>query len=145
MKNRPVFVPVDGYTQPGYIKAEPYLHGALRFNFRPVTPATRSNWLKGLSASDGEDYDRKTAAVMESRIQDWDFKDLQGKSLEVKKSNLLSLHPAVFAKLERILMGLQATDIDPDWKEEIKDEEADLALQAALGKSREEIDGKNSD
>lgn len=133
MYERPNFIPFDdGYTLKGYIKPVEGLHGALRFSFRPTPVVLRSQWLKAVDGVSDEEYERRTAAIFETKITQWDFKDLEGHPLSVSASNALHLHPVLFRRLEGIILGSHPTDIDPQWTQDEQQASANEALQAVL-------------
>lgn len=139
----------DGYTQRGFIKAQPGLHGDFRFEFRPMTVEDRAVvFEKKLLERPQEEQDRMAAKAMTSRITSWGLVNADGGSVKVSTENLLRLKPALFRRLFDMVAGFDGGDPDHDTTTEVRGELLDERLEAALagrpiGELREVADEKN--
>ena len=138
----------DGYTRPGYIAAMPLMHGGLRFTYRPALVEERSQLNDAARQLASHLYDRHVAAFTSEKLVLWNLIDSHDEPVPISPRALLRLHPEVFVKLNRIVLGWIASDIDPEWPQETRDQEGEDELAAVLtgvpvGESREEHDAKN--
>lgn len=117
------FVPDDGYTEKGFIKATPGLHGDLRFEYRPFLVGPRSKLLRELESLAQEKQDAILAMTFVDRLTEWDLKDQEGNPVPVTLDKARRLKPSLFYRLWAILLGTDASDLDPEWDNE---ETADL-------------------
>lgn len=118
----------DGYTASGYVKAVPGLHGAVRFQFRPLMVSERSAWLvlaeKAEKSSPGGS-DKETARIVATRIKSWDVKDKDGNAAPISPESVLRLQPRLYQRVVGIVAGSEPTDLD-----EQAPQGDDLAAQA---------------
>jgi hypothetical protein len=138
----------DGYTQPGFIAAAPRLHGELRFTFRPALVEERSQLVDAAGRLKSDAYDRQAAAFLAQKLVAWELVDGEGRGVAVSAAALLRLHPELFVKLHRIVLGWMASDVDPRWTEEAIERAAEEQYESALsgksvGEVRQERDEKN--
>jgi len=133
--NRLNFIPDDGYTEQGFIKADHHLHGELRFKFRPVLVERRSQHLAKIEDVTGDEFDRVTAKIVNDHLKEWDLKDAKGEVVEITPKWLLRLKPQLFVRLHSIIIGTDTSDTDPKWKDDVKDEHTDQSLESALSKT----------
>lgn len=139
MPNRQDFIPDDGYTEEGYIKAVPQIHNALRFTFRPLLWEERTRMLAAADAATDkgqtDKYDRQIATMLSKHLTSWSLTDGrkdEAKEVPINVDIIRRLKPKLALSLYYVVMGLQASDIDPDWPEEKKSEFEDLELEAEL-------------
>ena len=112
------FVPDDGYTELGFIKATPGLHGDLRFTFRPFLVEERSKLLRQIENLDQEKQDAIVAQTFYERLTQWDLTDQKGTRVPVSLRAARRLKPTLFYRLWAILLGTDASDLDPEWSTE---------------------------
>lgn len=127
------YVPDDGYTESGFIKAIPGLHGDLRFEFRPFLVEERSRLLRKLENLAQEKQDAIVAKTFTERLKSWDLKDRKGEAVKVSLNAARRLKPQLFYRLWAILLGTDASDVDPEWEAEHILEEAESEIEAADG------------
>lgn len=142
-------IPDDGYTEPAYIKAMNGVHGEIRFTYRPMLIQEQSK-ATAEAAEAGrakpERYDRVCAERLAKHLLSWSIRGADGRPLAIEVNTLLRIKPMVFLRLWAIVLGTQASDIDPEWSEEQEAETAadgDDAGPAPLGRERTEADEKN--
>jgi len=138
----------DGYTQQGFINAATRLHEELRFTFRPAMVEERSRLVEAAGQFKPDAYDRHVAAFLAQKIITWDLVDGSNRALAISSANLLRLHPELFVKLHRIVVGWIASDVDPLWSADAKDDLVEDEYLAAIcgqmvGAAREERIEKN--
>jgi hypothetical protein len=93
-------------------------------------------------------YDRHVAAFTADKLVAWNLTDGRHEPVPISAGALLRIHPDVFLKLNRIVLGWVASDADPEWSPENRQraEEVQLAADLAgrtVGAVREEQDAKN--
>jgi len=143
MIQRKSLIPDDGYTEPGYIKPNPGIHGEFRFHFRPMRVTEQSEMRDASSKLTGPAYERMSAAAVAQQVTAWELPE------EITPENVLRLKPQLFLRLHLIVAGFEATDIDPLWSEEKQQGAAEGEYLASLmettpGAAREIEDAKNS-
>lgn len=123
----------DACTLPGYIAAAPGLYSALRFQYRPATMSERSAILTQQHEQPVDGFAPSAATVMAHKIVSWELPDSEAAAPPVSVESILSLHAELFRKLYVIVLGYEASAIDPAWPAEIADEvlrdEAEAAAQ----------------
>jgi len=144
------FVPDDGYTEKGYIKAVPLLHDALRFEFRPFLAEERSKLLREQSELAEEKRDFLIAQAFVAHLVSWDLKDAKGNAIKIDLNIARRLKPALFYRIWAIILGSEASDLDPDWAEDDAAENIEIekdahSMPAPIGVAREVLLEKNSD
>jgi hypothetical protein len=142
-----VFIPDDGYTESGFIRARAGLHGALRFRYRPMLVEDRSRILGEFEHLRPEAAELKAAGEIHRRLVWWDLCDGQSKPVPISLDVVRRLKPAVFARVWAIVLGTEPSDIDPGWSAEEKLAAAELQATAGpgpVGDAREVRDEKNS-
>lgn len=102
----------DGYTEEGYIREVPGLHGPVRFTFRPMLVVQRAGLFgqRTLSLPD-ELQDRRCADVLCAQLVSWSVTDSEGRPLAVTAENILRLKPALFQRILAIVSGVEPSDI----------------------------------
>ncbi|HEX4147206.1 MAG TPA: hypothetical protein VHY91_27160 [Pirellulales bacterium] len=138
----------DGYTQSALIAAVPRLHGALRFTYRPALIEERSQLYDAAGRLNSHRFDCHVAQFLAEKIVDWDLVDARRQPVPLSAEALLRIQPELFIKLNRIILGTAASDVDPDWPAETRDRLLDEQAAAELagrtiGEIREENDEKN--
>lgn len=136
-------IPSDGYTEPGYVAERPGLHGELRFVFRPMLVEDQSKIMRALEKASNDGWAVKAARVVADRVREWSLTE------PIKAEQVLRLKPALFSRLYGIVLGTDASDIDPQWPTEQKAEAVEDDIDALLagktaGAAREERNEKNS-
>ena len=143
-------IPDDGYTEPGYIKAMSGVHGEIRFSYRPMLIQEQSKaTAEAAEAGRGKPdrYDRVCAEKLAKHLLSWSITGPHGEPLAIEVNTLLRVKPMAFLRLWSIVLGTQASDIDPEWSEEVQaekfaEQQADDG-PAPLGQQRAEQDEKN--
>ena len=143
------YTPEDGYTEPGFIRAEEGLHGDLRFLFRPLLVERQAAIVTSLETMKSGPKVRKIARVLAEQITDWSLIDGQRDPVPVTEATASRLKFSLFYRLWGIVLGTEATDIDPQWEQERTDEELAFQSQAAesetpVGQVKEGAHRKNS-
>lgn len=138
----------DGYTQRALIAAVPGLHGALRFTYRPALIEERSQLYDSAGRLNAHRFDCHVAEFLTQKIVAWDLVNAQRQPVPTSAEALLRIQPELFIKLNRIVLGTAASDVDPDWPAETRDlllDEKTAAVLAgrSVGEIREENDEKN--
>lgn len=102
----------EGYTEEGYIREAPGLHGPVRFTFRPMSVVERAAlFSQRMLALPEELQDRRCADVLCGQLVSWSVLDAQGEPLALTAENILRLKPALFQRLLAIVSGLEPSDI----------------------------------
>ena len=143
------YTPEDGYTEPGYIRAEEGLHGELRFSFRPILVEQQAPLVVSLETMKPVEKVRRIAQVIAEQVNQWSLTDAQGDPVPVTEKTTRRLKFSVFYRLWGIVLGTEPTDIDPEWSQEHTDEERCLQSRAAesetpVGQVKEETHRGNS-
>lgn len=140
----------DGYTEKGYIEGVPRLYEALRFKFRPMRIEDGSEFLDLLSKMSAKPREGEvfTAKMLAKRVLEWDLKD-KGQTLPLDVKTLLGVQRRLFYRLMAIVLGTDASDMDPAWSEQEQDEFLERKATAFLeekpiGQVAAERDAKNS-
>jgi hypothetical protein len=138
----------DFCTRPGYVAAAQQLHGPLRFTFRPALTSERSRLAEVAGEMQPEAFDAHAATFLAGKLVRWDLQGDQGQPIAVSDEALLRLQPELFVKLYSVVLGASASDIDPDWHDDEREEhhaEVQRAEQTgrSIGEVREEGDEKN--
>jgi hypothetical protein len=138
----------DGYTQEGYIADVPRLHGALRFAYRPSLVEERSQLADLAARVRSQAYDRYLATFIADKLVSWDLQDCNGADVPIAAESILRLQPELFGKLHGVVLGRQASDLDPCWPTDAESRLFEAETEAALtgrtiGEVREEQDEKN--
>ncbi len=102
----------EGYTEEGYIREVPGLHGPVRFTFRPMLVVERAALFgqRMLSMPD-ELQDRRCADVLCGCLVSWSVTDAEGRPLAVTAENILRLKPALFQRMLAIVSGVEPSDM----------------------------------
>lgn len=108
----------DGYTRAGFIAPVPMLHAGMRFVFRPARVEQRSRLNAAARRLPAHRYDRRVAAFAACQLVAWDVTDGRGHPVPISPAALLRLHPELFVRLTRIVLGWIAADEDPQWARE---------------------------
>lgn len=132
------FIP-DGYTRRGYIAAIPSLHGAIRFEYRPLLPRERNSINQAVRREKTEKTDVLESAAVAKQLLSWDcvYPDdgpdasLRGQSMPITAANVQRLVPYLFDKLFMIIAGMDASDPDPDAPGDEQDNYAAALLKTA--------------
>ena len=133
----------DGYTEAGYIAAKEGLHGALRFQFRPMLPEQVDEIGAIL---DQENVARSHAAirgVLVRQLVSWSEK------ADISAEALGQLRYALWNRIYLIVSGRQASDPDPEAPLEQQDEWLEDVIEAGKtgrtpGQARAERNAGNS-
>jgi hypothetical protein len=138
----------DGYTQKGFVAAVAALHGPLRFTYRPALIEERSQLYDAAAQMNSHLFGCHIAQFLNQKLVDWDLIDIHRRPVAPSAESLLRLHPELFVRLNQIILGTVASDIDPNWPRETQDRLLDEKAEATLsgrtiGEIREENDEKN--
>lgn len=138
----------DGYVQPVFLVEAEGLHGALRFEFRPVLFEELAAYYRDAKKLKDAEADRFAVTWAAGRLISWDARDARGQPVTIDAAKVARLHPNLFFRVMAVLRGDEAGDLDPLWtKEKAEQHRADCeAAQAAgkqLGQWRLERDAKN--
>ena len=142
------YIPNDGYTEDGYIEAEPGMYGELRFSYRPFLVEEQAKLLASNKKLASDEYERYSASEMAKKIVSWTLLDKAKNIVPVSAANILRLKPKLKARLENIVCSFTPSDIDPLLPVENKIDAAETKYESALtgistATIREEGDEKN--
>jgi len=126
------YIPRDGYTEQAYIEAVPRLHDApLRFSYRPLLPEERAEHLDAIENMSGVKNQLACSKFIAGRLVSWNLADDNGETLAITPVMVGRLKPALANKLYTIILGVTPSDIDPEWPEDAKAEEAGGEYESA--------------
>lgn len=113
----PVFID-DGYNRDGHVAAQPGLHGALTFRYRPALPEERFQYaLTKDRDGDGKAYVRRMALLLAKHLQEWDAARGPDQSpVPITAEALTRLHPNVLNGVLDQVLGYTAADARADEK-----------------------------
>lgn len=125
----------DGYTRSGYIKADPGFHDELRFQYRPMLPVVRHEYLFRSTKASGE---RDAVALTNVYIDvilhqcvDLAASGDSGKTVQIvtggsqvanARDLVKRLEPTLLQKLYEICLGITPSDREPDRETEDRSE-----------------------
>lgn len=117
----------DGYTLEGFIAAERAAHGALRFTYRPLLVRPRVKAITKIAETqDPSEREEYAAGVVAKQITNWSFTDRAGKSVPISADAMLDhMEPRLYHKLRDVVLGLSASDEDPEGKSYAEQETVD--------------------
>lgn len=125
----------DGYERQGYIREQPYQFPEVRFIYRVPLARERAIIRHHIANSDPATAEEIAAQATCKYLKSWDFKDHQGKPVQVSPEIMLNnIDPAVFQRVYMVVMGFAPSDIDPKWPQSVKKEALSEDLQRVLGK-----------
>ena len=102
----------EGYTEEGYVREAPGLHGPVRFTFTPMLITERAAlFSQRMLALPEELQDRRCADVLCGKLVSWSVADTQGQPLPLTPENVLRLKPALFQRLLAIVSGMEPSDV----------------------------------
>ncbi|MBL8794797.1 MAG: hypothetical protein JNM56_12890 [Planctomycetia bacterium] len=141
-------VPEDGYTESAFILGVERIHPDLRFEYRPITLIESVAYSRAVKDLDGKELHEHSAKWAAGRLLSWDLRGKDGKTVPIQADMLTRLKPRLFYRMQAVLLGNEAPDIDPRLSAaKLEQEEKDRAAAAAAGKSlaewRAERDQKN--
>lgn len=122
----------DGETRAGYVAEIPRLHEGARFAFRPCLSRERAVILAHMQKQtepDGVDF---AGAVIAQRVQTWDLKRKNGELVPLTPEHTVRIHPALLQSIYQIILGLQASDPDPNAAQDGDPNDGARELAAAL-------------
>jgi hypothetical protein len=126
----------DTCTLPGYIAGSPGLYPALRFRYRPATMPERAGIIAQQHEQPAKEFAGSAATVMAQKIVSWELPDGVAPVPSITVESVLSLHAELFRRLYLIVLGYDASAVDPAWPAEISDEVLhDQAEAAAQGRA----------
>lgn len=121
-----------GRSVPGFIAADPGLHGGVAFDYRPFTPIDLAMLRDKTSKIPGEvDSLKIVAKAVAERITSWDLADEHG-PVPATTENLLRLAPTLHAKLILLVQGFRASDPMPTAEQPEQGEPAEQQPMAPL-------------
>ena len=123
----------DGYTLDGFVSEVRGLHPALCFKYRPLTSQQRSVIQDSIGKAVASKAEEIKSKAIASSVVEWDLVTPDGESVPIELSHLLKCQPTLSDDLYLIVCGYKATDINPDWGKEERDQAADDELEKALG------------
>jgi hypothetical protein len=106
----PTYIP-DGYTRKGLIAAVPGLHGALKFEYRPLLRDEREALYRESNKRSPAEFNGLIRKMLVKQLVSWDAKHDE-KELPIDNETLRRLQPALSTKLENIVAGYSPTDLD---------------------------------
>lgn len=101
----------DGFTQTGYIRENPGLHGELRFSYRPMLPEAVDDIEAHRRVKKGSDDTKLVIAAISERLVSLQQDD--GTDLEATAENVRRLRYSLLYRVYNIIAGIEATDVDP--------------------------------
>jgi hypothetical protein len=122
------------YTEPGYVAAVPGLFDKpMRFTFTPLIPEERAEHLDAVDAVRTSAKKQQVyAKLVSDRLKKWDLIDGHGDAVEIRPANVLRLKPSLFSRLYGIVLGVDPSDLDPQWTAEQKGEATEIEYESAL-------------
>lgn len=132
----------DGYTRTGYISAEKGIHGAHRFDYRPMLHADRLGYTEQMSGKPAKEAAQIMHAVLVKHVKKWDVKS------PLTVAGVSRVAPELLEHVYAIVAGRVASDTDPSASAQQK-ADMDPELAAILegkepGLAIEEGNAKNS-
>jgi len=113
----------DGFTQSGYIPEVEGLHGAIRFEFRPMLPEETEHF-EGIRDRDGARDPKKVRAILgeevAKRIVSWSEK-IDSSPAEISGANVRKMRFTLQTKIYNIISGFSPTTHDPELSTEWDD------------------------
>lgn len=114
----------DGYTRRGFLRGIPRLYEDLRFTYRPILLAERSELNSKLALADPKQIEKLAAEAAARHLVSWDLAH-DGSVLSITAATLLRLQPSLFDRLYSVLHGRAASDEDSTgWADEPLPDEA---------------------
>ncbi len=143
------YTPNEIYTQDGFIAASPGLHGELQFTYRPFLMEDRARYMVQVEKLPLAQQYGKAAAELGKRLASWSLENPDGTPLKITTDNVRRVKPALLDRLWLIVLGIEASDIDPQWDTEQTEEHVEAIEEAAaapapIGDVLEEKAAKNS-
>jgi hypothetical protein len=111
----------DGYVRDFYIAPVKGLHKEIRGKFRPMLPQDASALVDALRESE-EKYFGVAAAAIAPFVVEWSLVDAKGGKRPIGHDTLLRVPRRALQRLIDIVSGFAATDIDPQWAPEQRNE-----------------------
>lgn len=99
----------DGYTEKGYIKEVPRLHGEVRFEYRVMLSDKIREVLHSWDLISAAEKTRRIHAVVVKQMVSWDLEE-DGKPLPIDAKTLPRLKRNIVEKLFNIVMQLDVPD-----------------------------------
>lgn len=138
------FIPRDGYSLQGYIKAVEGFYPAVRFTYRRMSMQTLGEMetQMGKLPNNGAKYRFQADVVFKvNLLLRWDVVDANGKAVECTADNLFRLFRPIFTAIIGIITGYEASDLDEDAPHK---QESPSDLLANIG-AESETDGEEAD
>jgi hypothetical protein len=104
----------DGYTQTGYIKAEPGAHPDCLFKYRPMLSTPQYVFICELRDALPETAMALSYKVVATQIVSWDIHDRLNKQIDVKPEEMPRIEKRLFRKIRDVIAGLAVSDVMPD-------------------------------
>jgi len=134
----------DGYTEDGYLEAIEGLRNAVRFKYRPAGHLRREAVMDSLKNKPAKDYCRIIHQLLLDTVLEWDIADGNGGTLPLNMAWITKLRPVIIEGMYGIVLGLRASDPDPQNPGNDAEELASSAEDgASVGAHREEASAKN--
>ncbi len=140
----------DGANVSSYIAEAPRQWGAVRLVHRPVTIEERAEIIEQTAPLKAAEQERKLAKFCAGKIVRWNLEDAKGDPLPVTDASLLkALHPNLCQRLQKVVLGYDAGDEDPEAsaaeaEQRRQDQEAAADGKKPFGEAAEERREKNS-
>jgi hypothetical protein len=80
----------------------------------------QTKWMNKSSKLKDDVWTQNAATMLAERIKSWDIVDQDDKVLPLVVKHLLMIKPALFMRLYGIVLGTDASDVDPNWGDEEK-------------------------
>lgn len=141
------FIP-DGYSEPGYIRANPGSHDELRFVYRPMLVADRAVLLTTAGKLAPDLQQRSYGKAIAARLVSWSVTDSKGAPVQPSEDVVLRLRPTLFNRLFDVVAGINPNDHDPIAAADAQTVDEQARLDAAIagkpyGDVKSEGDVKN--
>lgn len=140
----------DGYNCPAFIKGVPLLYEDLRFTFRPMLADKRAALVASFENLKADAAERKAMDAVAGHIANWDLTNAKGEVVAVSGAACCRLPYMLWRRVYHIVLGNEASDVDPTWPDETKREADDYQFDAAdrggnttVGEAREASQEKN--
>jgi hypothetical protein len=121
----------DGYTLKGYIKEAPGIHPAVRFQYRPVTPAERVQTFDGWDRLPESEKLGRITTRLAKNILSWDIQDQKHNPVPCNEpGRYRKLCGPLYTRLQDVIFQMEPSDPDPEGE---PDGESAKSLDAAEG------------
>lgn len=102
----------DGYTEKSFVREEPRLYPAVRFEHRPTPLQELVSYRRDVAKLSDLDTYKHAAKFLAGKLVSWDLKDGKGDPAPMTADMLIRLRHPLFLRMLNIVLGLEAPDQD---------------------------------